>query len=109
MPGDVALHSSSDQACYLEWQTQLFQKCDVARIATQILKQRVPFGACYSAVVLHISSLQPLKCFVGLISEGINVGDLEGGTRLILINKLAQSAVGLFLPTKCVIHNGLSL
>ena len=35
--GAAAPHSSSDQACYLEWQTQLFQKCDVARIPTQIL------------------------------------------------------------------------
>ena len=37
MSGDTALHSSSDQACYLEWQTQLLQESDVARIATHIL------------------------------------------------------------------------
>jgi hypothetical protein len=37
MSGDTALHSSSDQQCYLEWQTQLFQKCGIARIATQVL------------------------------------------------------------------------
>src|SRR5216684_8244681 len=58
-----------------ERQAQLLQKCDVARIAAQVLQQSgsLSFGDC--AVVLHIGPVQPLKSLVGLLLEGINLGN----------------------------------
>jgi len=65
------LYSSSDQACYLEWQAQLFQKCDVGqnsrykdgttkRCALAFLA--VPYRALQSDRCLVITTLIQFVC-----------------------------------------------
>src|SRR5580700_7623188 len=56
-----------------------------------------------TGITLGISSAQPLECFVGLVPESINLGDLVFTICVLFRNQLPQCGVRVFFPTKRVL------
>jgi hypothetical protein len=75
----------------------LLEEGRITRVVFDVLQQRITFNISETGIALGVSALQPLERPVGLTPEGIKLGNLEGGTCLILGDVLRQGRVRVFL------------
>jgi len=90
-------------------QTHLLEERGVARVALQVLQQRVAFRLGETAVALGVGPLQPLERLVGLPTEGLHLCNLEGPFCMVFRDILHQDRVRFLLPPQGVIRERLPL